>query len=78
MGARVLANRFSVDFTTSPGFSNNPLLVNRNFDAQEARKVSVDFKGTDVTTSLGRRTLPASYIISGVELNALDSLRQSY
>ena len=78
MSARILANRFSVDFTTAPGFSNNPLLIDRNFDAPKSRKVSVDFQGVDVTTSLARRTLPDSYIISGTELNALDSLRQSY
>lgn len=78
MSARVLANRFSVDFTTAPGLSNNPLLIDRNFDAREARKVAVNFEGTTATTSLTRQRLSDTYIISGTELNALDSLRQSY
>jgi len=78
MSSRVLANRFSVDFTTAPGFSNNPLLTSRSFDSLKARKMSVDFNGTNMKTSLARRILPTSYIVSGTELNALDSLRQSY
>jgi hypothetical protein len=78
ISSRVLANRFSVDFTTAPGFSNNPLLISRSFDALKSRKVSVNFDGTTMRTGLSQRLLPSSYIVSGTELNALDSLRQSY
>jgi len=78
MSARVLSNRFSMDFVTAPGLSNNPLLHDLNFDAQEARKVTTSFAGTKVKTSLAKSKLASSYIVSGSDIGALDSLRQSY
>jgi hypothetical protein len=78
MGARVLANRFSIDFVTAPGLSNNPLLHALNFDMQQSKKSSIGFDGTTVKTTLGQGKLGSSYIISGSDIGALESLRQSY
>jgi heme/copper-type cytochrome/quinol oxidase subunit 2 len=78
VSGRVLSNRFSVNFVTSPSLSNNPLLQPLNFDSQTSRKITTTFKDNRVTTNLTTNGSQHSYIISGNDLTALDALRQSY
>jgi len=48
--SRILSNRLSMDFTSAPTLSNNPLYNDFHFDSKHSLSVDTSFKGRTVTT----------------------------